>query len=237
MYVHINHINAYVHTYIHTYMPSCIHAYIHFGSSRLLLKSFWLRDPSEGRIVQFTVLCTAMADHKLISCIGYSLRLATKQGRVSFAQHLWHGLYALTQGQNENECVSIARPLCVYILLWVWMGMSQMRRICLGQRLSEILQPAQFSIKTLPQANMQALWFDRSMIKPPKQKRRCWQCKSLKASFKRSRKIWWRNLRTTFSQTLPAVAQMSRKERLTIDWSPLKTCFQTRPGALMRGPP
>ena len=185
-----------------------------------------------------------MARRKLISCIGYSLRLATKQGRVSIAQHLWHGFYALTQEQNENECVSIARPLC-HTLLWVWMDMSQMRSICLGQPLSEILQLAHFSIKTLPQANMQALWFDRSLIKPPKLLFRNADADNAQEFEGIIQKIqtWWKNLRPTFGQPIPAVAQMSRKERLPIDWSPLKTCisaqapFQMRPRALMRGPP
>mmetsp|Transcript_4344 Transcript_4344/g.5058 ORF Transcript_4344/g.5058 Transcript_4344/m.5058 type:complete len:154 (+) Transcript_4344:393-854(+) len=37
-----------------------------------------------------------MAQQKqLISCIGYSLRLAIKLGHVYTAEHLWHGLYAV----------------------------------------------------------------------------------------------------------------------------------------------
>ena len=153
-----------------------------------MLKSFWLRDPSQGRNFKFTVLCTAMADRKLISCIGYSLRLATKQGRVSIAQHLWHGFYALTQEQNENECVSIARPLCLYSALGLdghepdekhLPGTTSFRDPAPSTLLDQDLAAGQYASAMVRPFSDQATQTETQMLT---------MHKSLMASFKRSRK-------------------------------------------------
>eukprot|EP00438_Fugacium_kawagutii_P005820 Skav223986 [mRNA] locus=scaffold3427:87343:87981:- [translate_table: standard] len=43
-----------------------------------------------------------MADHKLISCVGYSLRLARRQNQDIVAHHLLNGLCSLTKGGVER---------------------------------------------------------------------------------------------------------------------------------------
>eukprot|EP00438_Fugacium_kawagutii_P001394 Skav209312 [mRNA] locus=scaffold994:454641:455288:+ [translate_table: standard] len=57
-----------------------------------------------------------MADGKLVSSLGYSLRLAQKQGRNLLAQHLSLGLYSLTQ-ELSSEKVTMAKPLSLYSAL------------------------------------------------------------------------------------------------------------------------
>jgi len=53
-----------------------------------------------------------MADHKLIACVGYSLRLAVRQRLNVAAGHLQHGLYALV---NDNQRPK--HPICLYSAL------------------------------------------------------------------------------------------------------------------------
>ena len=129
-----------------------------------------------------------MADRKLISCIGYSLRLATKQGRVSIAQHLWHGFYALTQEQNENECVSIARPLCLYSALGLdghepdekhLPGTTSFRDPATSTLLDQDLAAGQYASAMVRPFSDQATQTETQMLT---------MHTSLMASFKRSRK-------------------------------------------------
>lgn len=54
-----------------------------------------------------------MVDRKLISCVGYSLRLAKRSGQEVAAEHLWHGLNCLIQGKTECS----GRPLCLFTAL------------------------------------------------------------------------------------------------------------------------
>eukprot|EP00438_Fugacium_kawagutii_P000964 Skav224475 [mRNA] locus=scaffold1302:571120:573577:- [translate_table: standard] len=64
---------------------------------------------------------TAMADRKLVSCMGYSFRLAARQGRHSIAWHLWYGLYSLNEELNA-KCINPdhappAKQLCLFSAL------------------------------------------------------------------------------------------------------------------------
>ena len=54
-----------------------------------------------------------MANRKLTSCIGYSLRLAKRQNNTAAARHLWQGLYSLTHDDGEGP----RTPLCLFSAL------------------------------------------------------------------------------------------------------------------------
>ena len=56
----------------------------------------WLRDP-EGKNFPNSFSFVSMADRELISCIGYNLMLAKRQGLETDAYHLSHGLYIHTR--------------------------------------------------------------------------------------------------------------------------------------------
>lgn len=56
----------------------------------------------------------SMAQRKLISCIGYSLRMAIKLGHDGTAEHLWHGLYAASSHEvvrTETKKLSLFSAL------------------------------------------------------------------------------------------------------------------------------
>jgi len=59
-------------------------------------------------------------DRKLISCVGYSLRIAQRQGKQSTVEHLWHALHSLTHDDEHP----LKRPLCLYAALGLDIGLT-----------------------------------------------------------------------------------------------------------------
>ena len=61
-----------------------------------------------------------MMDCKLISYVGYSLRIAHRQGKQSTVEHLWHALHSLTHDDEHP----LKRPLCLYAALGLDTGLT-----------------------------------------------------------------------------------------------------------------
>eukprot|EP00438_Fugacium_kawagutii_P009924 Skav216417 [mRNA] locus=scaffold457:661440:662060:+ [translate_table: standard] len=94
-----------------------------------------------------------MADRKLISCIGYSLRLAKRNGRIDAAQHLWRGLYSLAK--PEGECT--VRPLCLFAAL----GLDEAKE---NEARHHLAQVSEISHTTAPQLRDQLTQTETQML-------------------------------------------------------------------------
>ena len=78
------------------------------------MHTVWIKSFGYETLLGYDFHNLCMMDRKLISCVGFCLRIAQRQGKQSTVEHLWHALYSLTGDDDEQP---LKQPLCLYAAL------------------------------------------------------------------------------------------------------------------------